>query len=54
MKIHVLGNRHALKKSGENKGKEKITGLVILEMTKLNQRKDIVMVDILTRQTVSG
>lgn len=41
-------------KTSENKGKEKITSLVILEMTILNQREDILMVDILTRQTVSG
>lgn len=38
MKIHVLESRYILKNSGENKGKKKITGKVILEMTKLNQR----------------
>lgn len=45
-KIHVLGNRNVLENSGENKGKQKIAGMITLEMRKLNQKGDIVTVDI--------
>lgn len=38
IKLHVLGNRNALKNSGKNKGKQKITGIIILEITKWNPR----------------
>jgi hypothetical protein len=48
MKIHLL--RNVLINSGGNKGNRKIANIVILEMIKMDQRKYIIVGDILARE----